>query len=180
MQINKQQTTMDGFIDLGTDANLIRSGLFVALKVEGIQEVHPTPPLQAINRSSISTLGASNIIIELSNSLGTKEKQRYYFIGAEFQRPQLILGLPWLEQVNPVIWQSTKEWRFPIYCYQLAVSATYKQIRSTYTTAVVTAYLAPITSSKEAPTAPPKGRTNTALPKAYQDYTNVFLKEAAG
>jgi len=36
---------MDGFIDLGTDANLIRSGLFVALKVEGIQEVHPTPPL---------------------------------------------------------------------------------------------------------------------------------------
>ena len=36
---------MDRFINLGADANLIGSSLFVALKVGGIQEVHPTLPL---------------------------------------------------------------------------------------------------------------------------------------
>ena len=60
-----------------------------------------------------------------------------------------------------------KKWRFPIYCYQLAISATYKQIRSAYAVAVVATYLAPITPSKEASTTPPKGGTNTTLPKAY-------------
>ena len=179
IQINKQQTTVDGFINLGTNANLIRSSLFTALKTRRIQEIHPTPPLQAINRSPIPTLRASNIIIELSNSLSTKEKQRHHFIGAKFQRPQLILGLPQLEQVNLVIQQSIKEQQFPIYHYQLAVSAIYKQIRSTHTTAIVATYPAPITPSKEAPTTPPKGGTNTTLPKAYQDYTNIFLEEAA-
>jgi len=78
---------VDGFIDSGANANLIGSGLFAALKAGGIQEVHPTPPLQAINGSPIPTLGASDIIIELSDSLGTKEKQRHCFVGAEFQGP---------------------------------------------------------------------------------------------
>jgi len=43
----------------------------------------------------------------------------------------------------------------------------YKQIRSAYTAAIIAVYLAPITPSKEASTTPPKGGTNTALPKAY-------------
>jgi len=174
VRVNKKWVTLEGLADSGSDENLIRTDVAAAL---ALPESGPTPSLHAVNGSPIATQGTHPLLISMTDSLGTKETQRHSFVAAAFTGPQMILGLPWLEQVDPVILWSRKEWRFPIYRHQLAVGATPAQIQSSRAAAIVTASPTMEYTSGEAP--PEEGDAPT-VPEAYADYADVFSEEAAG
>ena len=135
--INKSWKTIEAIIDSGAEANLIHRDVVAALQPS---QDDPPPALAAINGTPLQPEGTYPLMLRLSDSLGTQETQRHSFVAAAFDGPPLILGLPWLESVDPVIQWSQRQWRFPIYRHQLALATTHKQLRSSLAVAVVLAH----------------------------------------
>ena len=99
--------TLKALLDSGAMLNLIHEELANALNL-------PTLPCQPIHVSMASgkNLGHGNRVAILRFTLNGMEHEEMFLV-APIGRLQMILGMPWLERVNPVVDWKKRSIKYP-------------------------------------------------------------------
>lgn len=141
--------------------------------LEHTLSISPAPQLLALGAKPVGTHGYCELNIKVKDNNGTEETQRHRFVIADSEPGTLILGIPWLEAVNPAINWQTKQWRYPLYRRHLGVCASAKQLK-TARIAFAMHHTPVVDNTPDAVDAPEQ-----RLPTRYEDFADICSEESA-
>jgi Zinc knuckle len=100
LRISGRWVTADALLDSGTEVNLIHPRLLHPLDKDRLGKA---TGVSALFNATTETLGSCDILTQIRNSLGVSQRQRPRFLVADIRDLDVILGYPWLYDVNPLI-----------------------------------------------------------------------------
>lgn len=121
----------------------------------------------------MSTHGYCELNVKIKDNNQTEETQRHRFIIADIEPGTVILGIPWLETVNPAVDWRSKKWRYPLYRRHLSNCASPKELQNARTAFAVhhVPYVRAVVLADDA--------LKPGLPSAYADFTDICGDESA-
>lgn len=96
-------------LDSGAEANVVSQRL---VKECGWKESGASPPLQSIDHKPIFVYGLHSIKVGASDSVGQSRTQRHDFAAVDLEAYSMVLGYPWLYDVDPRISFRTHSWEY--------------------------------------------------------------------
>ena len=96
-------------LDSGAEANVVSQRL---VKEYGWEESGTPPPLQSIDHKPIFVYGLHSVEVGASDSGGQSRTQRHDFAAVDLEAYSMVLGYPWLYDVDPRISFRTHSWEY--------------------------------------------------------------------
>ena len=158
---------VQALIDSGAEQSCVKQSLAIRHNWESKDAQFQ---LATVEGKEVVTYGISNIGLVVTDSEGTTKPHRHDFVACDFDIPDvsLILGFPWLQQIDPVIRFSTGSWRYPLEVSQIRVLSV-KSFRKASKGQVI--YCLVLRRVEEGP---------VLLPLEHTSYADMFNNAAAG
>jgi hypothetical protein len=153
-------------VDTGADVSLI-SQMFA--KECGIDCVEPAPAqAQAIDGASIHIYGGITLALKAEDAHQQESVQSQYFLSVTSPGTDMILGMDWIETVNPQFDWKDKTWRLPIDIRRITIvtSEEWKRSEEELEAYAFFPRIAATSGSEE-------------VPDQYEDYADVFSEAKA-
>ena len=165
-------------VDSGAEANCVKRRLALDM---GIPSTLRATPLSSPEGRRIHSYGDCVLGVTAEDTLGDRREADVHFASCDFDlnHVDMILGFPWLHQVDPLISFREATWRHQIRPQKIEVLNARKFAKAVKREAYVfllTAY--PTTDGRRVAAITTNG--TATLPRKYRDLLRVFSTEAAG
>lgn len=172
-----KQRTERALIDSGAEENCIRQSL--ALECGWIPNRENGAGLVTLDGKEVWTYGTHNLPIATTDSIGDTRSMSHRFMACDFEGldVNLILGYPWLRDVDPTIGFPTGRWRYAAGTAKVDVVDADQFYVETESAQVYSVQTRPSDVSSRIGTISAR---QTPIPEMYEQYADVFDDQKAG
>jgi hypothetical protein len=165
-------------VDSGAEANVVSQKL---VKECGWTEQGPATPLQTVKGQPIFVYGTHEIEVEAHDSDGVARTQRHQFAAVDLDVYPLVLGYPWLYDMNPSIDFRSQGWKYRKTQpgIELFTAKEFATILKKEDALLFMATLVPGSERMMVAALSDGASPGTRLPDAYKDFADVFDEERA-
>jgi Reverse transcriptase (RNA-dependent DNA polymerase)/RNase H-like domain found in reverse transcriptase/Integrase zinc binding domain/Chromo (CHRromatin Organisation MOdifier) domain len=179
LKTENEERRVSALVDSGAEANCIRRSLALQLDLPVLAD--RVTPLASPEGKKIYSYGDHSIRVAATDTLGDRRETDVRLVSCDFDLAgvEVILGYPWLQQVDPLISFKETTWRYPIKGKELEILSAKKFARAVKNEAYIFVLTTVPAPGGRRVAAVSVMRTNS-IPREYRDFAEVFSTKAAG